>query len=131
MKDLLDRMLDYYEIDTGENIDELPPKQVLDKMINTVLDNYERQIVSEIIKNNRPPESEDGLAGPQDMNEEGDVNDPDFGSFEFDLDPETEKFIFWISNVLYSADHKVTVTKSDDGNNITINLVKINDEKGT
>lgn len=134
-KDFLDKMLSYYEIDTGSNLDELPPKQALRKMINNIFDNYERQIIKEIIKENRPPEMDEDIpmddALGDEFNEPKKDKDmpPDFEFFK--IDPETERFIFWISDVLYSADHNVTVTKSEDGNTITINLVKINNEKGS
>lgn len=56
-------------------------------------------------------------------------NDPEMQNFGFmNLNPDIEKFISWISDTLYSADHKVTITEE---NGVTIvKLEKIKKKRG-
>jgi hypothetical protein len=57
-----------------------------------------------------------------------------FGSNEMqnfgymNLNPEIEKFITWISDLLYSADHKVVIT--EEGNITNVRLEKIKKKRG-
>jgi hypothetical protein len=44
------------------------------------------------------------------------------------LNPEIEKFITWISDLLYSADHKVVIT--EEGNITNVRLEKIKKKRG-
>jgi hypothetical protein len=70
---------------------------------------------------------------PMDMNQFSNKNFG-FGSNEMqnfgymNLNPEIEKFITWISDLLYSADHKVIIT--EEGNITNVRLEKIKKKRG-
>ena len=152
-------MLNYYEIDMGGSKDEKLSKREQKKFLdnlNSNLDSYAVQdILSKIkdkIKGNKPKDDEesedpffDNIKGqsddetsspenpfPLDMNSISKAfsNVPNNGKMPFGFNPEIEMFINWISDLLYSADHKVVIKESDDGLTTNIELQKIKKKRG-
>ena len=152
-------MLDYYQIDTGSGKDEKMSKREQKKFLDTLNSHYDAQTVQDIlskirdkIKGNKPPQEEesddpffDSIKGksdeentspenqfPLDMNSISKAfgNNPLGGKSPFNFNPEIEMFINWISDLLYSADHKVVIKESDDGLTTIIELQKIKKKRG-
>ena len=48
----------------------------------------------------------------------------------FGMNPDIEMFINWLSDLLYSADHKVVIKESEDGQTTNIELQKIKKKRG-
>jgi hypothetical protein len=152
----LKSMLNYYGIDMAPVKDEKMTKKDQKNFLDTFNRNYDTYAVQDILKkikdklkNNldNPEENDDpffknlnkedeesGEHFPMDPNSKSDrrigYNDPEMQNFGFmDLNPEIEKFISWVSDLLYSADHKVVI--SEEGGNIThIRLEKIKKKRG-
>lgn len=150
-------MLSYYEIDFGGNRDEKMNKRDLQKFINTLNSNYDAQVVQDILSKikdkfkNKPQdeESDDPFFSSLDSTnkEDGEQENPfpldlnalskgmgfpngGIGKNPFGLNPEIEMFINWLSDLLYSADHKVIVRESEDGKTTNIELQKIKKRGG-
>jgi hypothetical protein len=151
-------MLNYYGIDTGGDRDEKLSKREQKKFLDNLNANYDAHTVHDILskikdkfkdKNKDQEESEDPFFDSLKSNEEESdrepfpkdpnlfsdrrigYNDPEMQNFGFmglNLNPEIEKFITWISDLLYSADHKVIIT--EDGNVTNVRLEKIKKKRG-
>jgi hypothetical protein len=143
-------MLNYFEIDMhGTRDEKMTTKESVDFLdkFNVIYDSY---TVDEIIKklrgdresiqNEDTEESEDpffdsmkGDSGLPQHNRNpffDNMKSPfDFGSKgPFGINPEIEKFLDWMTNLLYSADHKVVI--SEEGNITHIKLHKIKSKRG-
>jgi len=151
-------MLNYYQIDLGGSKDEKMSKREQKKFLDTLNGNYDTQTVQDILqkvrdklKGNKPPQDEDsdpffdsikGQSEDENISPENpfplDMNSiskafGDFskiGGMSFGMNPEIEKFINWISDTLYSSDHKVVIKESDDGQITYIELQKIKKKRG-
>ena len=151
-------MLNYYQIELGGNKDEKMSKREQKKFLDNLNSAYDAYAVQDIlskikdkIKGNKPPEEEsddpffDSIKGqsddepnapenpfPLDMNSISKAfsNIPNNGKMPFGMNPEIEMFINWLSDLLYSADHKVVVRESDDGLTTNIELQKIKKKRG-
>jgi hypothetical protein len=149
-------MLNYYGIDMTSVKDEKMNKKEQRDFLDTFNRNYDSYAVQDILKKVRdklkdnldnPEENDDpffnnlkkdeedsGRDFPLDPNDFSDrrigYNNPEMQNFGFmNLNPEIEKFISWVSDLLYSADHKVVI--SEEGGNIThIRLEKIKKKRG-
>jgi len=151
-------MLNYYQIDMGSGKDEKMSKTAQKKFLDNLNSAYDAQTVQDIfqkvrdkLKGNKPQDEEsddpffDSIKGksdeetptpenpfPLDMNSIskafGDYSK--IGGMPFGMNPEIEKFINWISDTLYSADHKVIIKESDDGQITYIELQKIKKKRG-
>lgn len=151
----LKSMLNYYEVDLKGNKDEKMSKEDLKFFLNkfnNILDYYILQDIIQNIKKGRDDkkdenfdifnyddgedEDEDPMLPKKENkkdkdniknNKKEDNDDED----EFDLnDPistDINKFLKWLTLVLYSGDHSVIIT--EDKNGIYIKLVKINKGK--
>lgn len=153
-------MLSYYEIDFGGTRDEKMNKKDLQKFINTLNSNYDAQVVQDILSKirdkfkNKPQDEESddpffsSLDSARNEGDEGDETENRFpldlnalskgkglsnkgnGKNPFGLNPEIEMFINWLSDLLYSADHKVVIRESEDGQTTNIELQKIKKRGG-
>lgn len=150
-------MLNYYGIDMSTVKDEKMTKTEQKDFLNRFNSNYDAYAIQDILKkvrdklkdnfknpdeenedpffNNLKKEEEetDNESFPLDMNSLSNrrfSDDPEMQNFGFmNLNPEIEKFITWVSDLLYSADHKVII--SEEGANIThIRLEKIKKKRG-
>lgn len=151
-------MLDYYQIDTGGNKDEKMSKREQKKFLDALNSAYDAQTVQDILqrvkdklKDNKPQEEEsddpffDSIKGksdediptpenpfPLDMNSisKSFGKNHTGGKVPFNFNPEIEMFINWISDLLYSADHKVVIKESDDGLITIVELQKLKKKRG-
>jgi hypothetical protein len=146
----LKAMLNYYEIDLKGKKNEKMSSRDLTRFIDTFNRNYDINVISDIIsklKGDNNSESEDNdqmdyfsdnLDSDSDMDDnqiyskddtirplnnrninEYDKNDP--------INSDVNSFLKWLTLVLYSADHTVSITSS--GKSIVIKLVKIDKGK--
>ena len=145
-------MLEYYQIDIGGVRDEKLSKRDQKKFIDRFNANYDAHTVQDILgkikdkfKDNKPFDGEesddpffDKLKGGSD--EEQNPSFPlDLNAFSgrrigyddmesslgpLGMNPEIERFIGWISDILYSADHKVIITEEGDITNIRLEKIK-------
>jgi hypothetical protein len=108
-------------------------KKVRDKLKDK-LDNPDEENEDPFFKNLKKDDEESDNGFPIDPNTFSNKNlgwnNPEMQNFGFmNLNPEIEKFISWISDLLYSADHKVII--SEEGKDIThIKLEKIKKKRG-
>ena len=144
-------MLNYYGIDMGGTRDEKMNKTQKKKFLDTFNGNYDAQTVQDILQKVR-----DKLKGNIDNTENFDEEkDPFFDSLKessqdnkdetfpidmnslsknfgmsqaFGMNPDIENFINWLSDTLYSADHKVIIT--EEGGITNIRLEKIKKKRG-
>lgn len=146
-------MLNYYQIDMGGRRDEKMSKRDQKKFLDNLNASYDAHIVQDIlskikdkIKGNNPKdeESEDPFFDSIQGQSDEESNSPEnpfpldmnsiskaFGNkMPFGMNPEIEMFINWISDLLYSADHKVVIKESDDGLTTNIELQKIKKKRG-
>jgi hypothetical protein len=151
-------MLNYYQIDLGGSKDEKMTKREQKKFLDNLNANFDAYAIQDILskvkdklKGNKPQDEEsddpffDSIKGksddetptpenifPLDMNSIAKAfsNVPNSGGMPFGMNPEIEKFINWISDTLYSADHKVIIKESDDGQITYIELQKIKKKRG-
>lgn len=150
-------MLNYYQIDIGGSKDEKLSKREQKKFLDNLNENYDAQTVQDIlqkvrdkIKGNKPKDEEsddpffDSIKGsseeenspenpfPIDMNSISRAfsNIPHGGKNPFGMNPEIEMFINWLSDLLYSADHKVVIKESDDGLTTHIELQRLKKKRG-
>lgn len=148
-------MLNYYGISMGGTRNEKMSKTEQKKFLDSFNGHYDAQTVQDILskikdkfKNNNPIENEESDDPFFDKlrdksNEESmppfplDLNSlsgrrigyDDFKS-SFGLNPDIENFINWLSDLLYSADHKVVIKESEDGQTTHIELQKIKKKRG-
>lgn len=151
-------MLNYYQIDLGGKKDEKMTKREQKKFLDNLNANFDSYAIQDILskvrdklKGNKPMDEEsedpffDSIKGqsdeetptpentfPLDMNSISKAfgNMPNNGGMPFGMNPEIEKFINWISDTLYAADHKVIIKESDDGQITYIELQKIKKKRG-
>jgi hypothetical protein len=147
----LKSMLNFYEVDLkgskDEKMDKKEQKLFLDKF-NNIMDYYILQDIISKIKEKREDKSSyddedeeiDPMLKPKDEKKPPKINiddndklfDDDFNPGSFDnlndpIDTDINKFLKWLTLVLYSGDHSVIIT--EDKNGIYIKLVKINKGK--
>jgi len=149
----LKSMLNYYEVDLkgkkDEKMDKKDLKKFLDKF-NNIMDYYILQDIISKIKEKREErpkfededeEEIDPMLKPKDEQKPPKINidnsDKLFGDDELDtsnfdnlndpIDTDINKFLKWLTLVLYSGDHSVIIT--EDKNGIYIKLIKINKGK--
>lgn len=148
----LKSMLNFYEVDLkgskDEKMDKKEQKLFLDKF-NNIMDYYILQDIISKIKEKREDKSSyddedeeiDPMLKPKDEKKPPKINiddndklfdDNDFNPESFDnlndpIDTDINKFLKWLTLVLYSGDHSVIIT--EDKNGIYIKLVKINKGK--
>lgn len=152
----LKSMLDYYQIGVGGNRDEKMSKREQKNFLDKLNANYDAHTVHDILskikdkfKGNKPLEDEESddpffdklkeqsdeeslPPFPLDMNSIPNSfwNIPNGGKIPLGLNPEIEDFINWLSDLLYSADHKVVIKESEDGQTTHIELQKIKKKRG-
>lgn len=135
-------MLNYFEIDMGSLRDEKMTKKALTKFLDDINLAYDKYTIQDTLKNikdklskkfdeNEEEKEDDFLnAAFDDMDSVNKNEASDASKFPFAFNPEIEKFMSWLYNVLYSADHKVTIKESDDGKTTHIELTKIQKKGG-
>lgn len=148
----LKSMLNYYEVSMGGKKDEKMSKKELERFLDTfnqILDFYMLQEIMKRIKEKRQEEmgdeeKDDFMMPPPElpkMDEEDTFEDemmknPEnfFGSkkdkeknFNDPIDTDINKFLKWLTMLLYTGDHTVIITEDKTG--INIKLVKINKGK--
>ena len=149
----LKSMLNYYEVNMGGKKDEKMSKKELQRFLDTfnqILDFYMLQDIMKKIKEKRQEEMEDNedkddflfpsseLPKNEDETFEDEMKNPEdfFGKKDFKrkkdnfndpIDTDVNKFLKWLTMLLYSGDHSVIIT--EDKNGINIKLIKINKGK--
>ena len=146
-------MLNYYQIDMGGNKDEKMNKTDKKKFLDVFNANYDAHTVNDIlnkirdkIKPSDEEEPTDEFFDPmqdEPFKDDEDLPDPfpkdpnsnsnrriGYDDPFMGFNPEIEKFIAWVSNLLYSADHKVIIRESPDGETTNIELHKIKKRGG-
>ncbi len=148
----LKSMLNYYEVDLGGKKDEKMTKKELNRFLdnlNQIYDFYTLQEIMKKIKDNRKEElgddeeKDDFMIPPKDEEEKDTfenemMKNPEnfFGkkdlkgkdkNFNDPIDTDINKFLKWLTMILYSGDHSVIITEDKTG--INIKLVKINKGK--
>jgi len=148
----LKSMLNYYEVDLSGGKDEKMSKKELNRFLDTlnqVYDFYTLQEIMKKIKDKRKEElgdeeEKDDFMLPSKDEDESDtfenemMNNPedfftkkDFTeknkNFNDPIDTDVNKFLKWLTMILYSGDHSVIITEDKTG--INIKLVKINKGK--
>jgi hypothetical protein len=147
----LKSMLNYYEVDLGGKKDEKMSKKALSKFLDTfnqIYDFYTLQEIMKKIKDKRrdemgdddeqddfmmPPKEEEKdtfenemMKNPEDYFSKKDLNGKN-KNFNDPIDTDINKFLKWLTMILYSGDHSVIITEDSSG--INIKLVKINKGK--
>jgi hypothetical protein len=144
----LKSMLNYYEVDLKGVKDEKMDKKDLNKFLdkfNQFMDYYILQDIISKIKSKRDDKEKfeddeeeiDPMLKPKDEQKPPKINvddeklfdddEPDSSGFENLNDPidtDINKFLKWLTLMLYSGDHSVIITEDSGG--INIRLVKIN-----
>jgi hypothetical protein len=148
----LKSMLNYYEVEMGGKKDEKMSKKELQRFLDTfnqILDFYMLQEIMKKIKENREKdikdeEEDDFMMPPSDLpfseedKFEDEIKNPEnfFGkkdltdknkNFNDPIDTDINKFLKWLTMILYTGDHSVIITEDKSG--INIKLVKINKGK--
>jgi len=148
----LKSMLNYYEVDLRGKKDEKMSKKELNRFLDTlnqIYDFYTLQEIMKKIKDKRKEElgdeeERDDFMLPSKDEGESDTfenemmkNPEDFFSkkdslnkgknFNDPIDTDINKFLKWLTMILYSGDHSVIITEDKTG--INIKLVKINKGK--
>ena len=147
----LKSMLNYYEVDLRGKKDEKMTKKALSRFLdsfNQIYDFYTLQEIMKKIKDKRKEEigddeeKDDFMMPPSDSENETFENEmmknPEdfFGKKDLDsknknfndpIDTDINKFLKWLTMLLYSGDHSVIITEDKTG--INIKLVKINKGK--
>jgi hypothetical protein len=152
----IESMLNYYGIQMSGDRDEKMTKKDQKNFLDRLNSNYDAHMVQDILskisdkfknkkddfdeenddpffKNLNKDSGEFDNPFPMDPNSHSDrrigYNDNEMQNFGFgSLNPEIEKFIGWISDLLYSADHKVTIT--EEGGITNVRLEKIKKKRG-
>lgn len=147
----LKSMLNYYEVNLGGSKDEKMTKKALNRFLdnfNQLYDFYTLQEIMKKIKDKRkeelgdedekddfmlPSKDEDEdtfenemMKNPEDFFGKKDLKGKD-KNFNDPIDTDINKFLKWLTMILYSGDHSVIIT--EDKNGINIRLVKINKGK--
>jgi hypothetical protein len=147
----LKSMLNYYEVNLGGKRDEKMSKRALSRFLenlNQIYDFYTLQEIMKKIKDKRkeelgddeerddfmmPPNDEEGdtfenemMKNPEDFFGKNHLTDKN-KNFNDPIDTDINKFLKWLTMVLYSGDHSVIITEDKGG--INIRLVKINKGK--
>jgi len=142
----LKSMLNYFEVDLKGSHDEKLSKKEKNKFIDRFLQIYDSHVLQEILQKIKEQKSkekdfeesdeEDDFFTPPDYNSE--KSDDIFGSgskknnspkdWNDPIDTDINKFLKWLTLVLYSGNHSVII--SEDTNGIYIKLIKINKDKG-
>ncbi len=148
----LKSMLNYLEVDMGGKKDEKMSKKELTKFLdsfNQILDFYMLQEIMKKIKDKRkeelgddeekddfmlPSKDEDEsdtfenemMKNPEDFFGKKDLTDKN-KNLNDPIDTDVNKFLKWLTMILYSGDHSVIITEDKGG--INIRLVKINKGK--
>jgi hypothetical protein len=127
-KNFLDRLNSNYDAHTVQDI----LSKISDKFKNKK-DDFDEENDDPFFKNLNKDSEEFDNPFPMDPNSHSDrrigYNDNEMQNFGFgSLNPEIEKFIGWISDLLYSADHKVTIT--EEGGITNVRLEKIKKKRG-
>lgn len=145
-------MLNYYGIDMGGTRDEKMNKKEKQKFLDSFLQNYDARVVEDVLSKlkdkldlDKPesggdPENDDPFFDSLKKNEDDAQKESFFpldmnslsgrklglneGQNPFGLNPDIERFIMWISDVLYSADHKVIITEENGETNIKLQKIK-------
>lgn len=145
-------MLNYFQIDMEGSRDEKMTKKQKDDFIDRLNANYDAHTVRDVFQKIQDKfkdkkdegeedpffdslnedEKEDSFLNhfPKDLNSPSGPKSGGFGNLPFGLNPEIEKFIGWLSDLLYSADHKVIIKESEDGMTTNIELQKIKKKRG-
>jgi len=148
----LKSMLNYYEVDLRGKKDERMSKKELERFLDTlnqIYDFYTLQEIMKKIKDKRKEELGDDEERDDFMLPSKDETDDDtfenemmknpenfFGkkdltgknkNFNDPIDTDVNKFLKWLTMLLYSGDHSVIITEDKTG--INIKLVKINKGK--
>jgi hypothetical protein len=150
----LKSMLNYYEVDLRGSKDEKMTKKALTRFLdnfNQIYDFYTLQEIMKKIKDKRKEElgdeveKDDFMLPPSDLPssdeqkfEDEMMKNPEnfFGKKDIDgkdknfndpIDTDINKFLKWLTMILYSGDHSVIITEDKTG--INIKLVKINKGK--
>jgi predicted nucleic acid-binding protein len=150
----LKSMLNYYEVNLSGGHDERMSKKELNKFLdnlNQIYDFYTLQEIMKKIKDKRkeeldededrddfmfPPKEEDQtekdtfenemMKNPEDFFGKKDIDGKN-KNFNDPIDTDINKFLKWLTMLLYSGDHSVIITEDKTG--INIRLVKINKGK--
>jgi hypothetical protein len=147
----LKSMLNYYEVDLRGNKDEKMTKKALSRFLdnfNQIYDFYTLQDIMKKIKDKKKEElgddeEKDDFMMPRKDDEDDTFenemmkNPEDFfakkdsfdkgKNFNDPIDTDINKFLKWLTMILYSGDHSVIITEDKTG--INIKLVKINKGK--
>jgi hypothetical protein len=152
----LKSMLNYFEVDLGGKKDEKMTKKEKQRFLDTfnqILDFYMLQEIMRKIKEKRQEEmsddeeQDDFMLPPKELPkydyddsfEDEMMKNPEnfFGNkkdkkdkeqnFNDPIDTDINKFLKWLTMILYTGDHSVIIT--EDKNGINIKLVKINKGK--
>ena len=145
----LKSMLNYYEVNMGGKRDEKMSKKELQKFLDTfnhILDFYMLQDIMKKIKEKRKEEldemeeqddffmpsadlskNEDEKFEEEITNTENFFSDNKNKNYNDPIDTDINKFLKWLTMILYTGDHSVIIT--EDKNGINIKLVKINKGK--
>lgn len=127
----LKSMLNYFEISVGGEKDEAASPEQTKQMMDTLMNNYDANTLSDIIKKIR--DNMIDRMKQQDSDMDGDADDEDTNlNFENrnDRDLESirgesygtekhaniEKFLSWLSDILHTDDHAVKVMTDGNGN---------------
>ena len=145
----LKSMLNYYEVNMGGKKDEKMSKKELERFLDTfnqILDFYMLQDIMKKIKEKRKEEldemeeqddffmpsadlskNEDEKFEEEITNTENFFSDNKNKNYNDPIDTDINKFLKWLTMILYTGDHSVIIT--EDKNGINIKLVKINKGK--
>jgi len=145
----LKSMLNYFEVTLKGSKDEKLNKKELDTFIDKFWRIHDLLTVQDIIeklkqkrKDEFPPPSDEDAEEDEDWmlppNEESEIDDDFFGKVEpkkeskenlsDPISTDINKFLRWLTIVLYSGNHSVII--SEDTSGIYIKLIKINKDKG-
>lgn len=140
----LQSMLNYFEVDLGGKRDEKMSKKELTSFLdkfNQILDFHILQEILKKLKEKRDSgekdefEDEDEDYDPMIQPKKNNSENFDFNSLSNKksehlndpIDGDINKFLKWLTLLLYSGDHSVIIT--EDKNGINIRLIKINKGK--
>lgn len=120
----LNSMLKYYEISTGGTKDETMTKAEKKKFTDSINTAYDGAVIDELIqkiKGNAKDnfDMDEPFLGEEEEGFSSEDFIQPFGETPLNpkqkKSPEIEEFLNWLSGILYSADHKVTVTTDNYG----------------
>lgn len=131
-KSLLTAMLNYYEISLGSSKDEqmsASDKKKFIKILDQRLDEYAIEEFLEAIHNR---DLDSPLNDIDDDSDELDshINELDYTKFDgmMPINPEIEKFVNWMLDTLYSANHSINIKKTNDSIIITLKKIPSGDK---